>query len=403
MFNLKLLSIAIGALCLCGCTQDNGSLEDGENTITQVKSIKLTNSQSGIVKQYNESSLKLYNDLSKDVTNEDVVLSPISLLEWLGIYANASCNETQSQIFEYVGVSSQEEINALCNIIVTKMPDVDKGNCDYRQNNSVWVKTGCKLAEGFKSALLNQFHADIYNRNLTSEDFNKDLKAWIKNKTNGLVEANDLNACTNSEMCVVNTIYFKGLWSDKFETSLSKDDMFNNAKGMRYNRKFMNKDSKYNYTNADGYNAVRLNYGGGAFEMLITDAPEINSEYLNRVDATLELKEFNLSMPVLKISAKLDNQISESLKAQGVKNIWMEGNKDFKPSGINISDAVRVYHEAVIEVDEDGTKAAATTVTGVVTATVAERINEIKYNHPFTVIIREKSSNLILFIGKVNK
>lgn len=399
---MKFKSILLLAVALTACNNVD-KIDENETTPETIvaKKIKLTQKQSDIVNSYNNTSLDLFKEIKNSFGEEgdsdgEVVLSPASLLQLLGMYANATAGETSAQILNFLNIADILQLNELCGKL-KDLDDLDASSISFSQNNSAWFNTGCTPSESFISSLTDVFNCEFFEHNLESLDFEHDYYAWISKTTNGLLTESFLSPRTLSDLSLANTIYFKGEWANRFDANQTRNAIFTNIDGNPVGKDFMIKTFSVKYTDIENYNTVSLDYGHGAFSMLITDAPEVDNNLLSKFDDNLSLCNITLWLPKFKI-ATLYSGMNEILRNKGISNLFDESKADFTASGLKIKDGVNMYHQAAISVDESGATAVAVSGDGMYTSPGPAAI--VKYDKPFTFIIRENSTGMIVFMGR---
>jgi serpin B len=214
-----------------------------------------------------------------------------------------------------------------------------------------------------------------------------------------------------TRLVLTNAIYFKGNWAKQFKENRTKDAPFTLADGRKIDVPMMNQKAEFGYTETDTFQTLELPYVNEELSMIILLPKKFDA--LNEFEKTLTLE--NLAQWLSKINKrevmvfvpkfKMTSQfgLAPVLKSMGMKDAF-SSNADF--SGINGKRNLfisAVIHKAFVEVNEEGTEAAA--ATGVVmklTSVSPVRIPVFRTDHPFLFLIRDNLSGSILFIGRVD-
>ena len=241
------------------------------------------------------------------------------------------------------------------------------------------------------------------------------INKWVAEKTNNKVPTivNELDADT--VLVLVNAIYFKGDWLHKFNTTNTKEEDFHVSPSKAVNVEMMHtKSEKFNVGSNDELHcqAIELPYAGGNVSMfiLLPDPAETNLSELEKkltYEDLLTVKErfhmlpwdVNLWLPRFSLDQKLE--LKEALTGMGMPDLFTKRTADL--SGIDGSKNLfvsQVFHRAVVEVNEEGTEAAAATAV-VITAVSARRPEDFRADHPFLFFIQEKATKSILFLGRL--
>ena len=243
------------------------------------------------------------------------------------------------------------------------------------------------------------------------------INGWVNEKTHGKISSvidNNL-----FEAMLINAVYFKARWAGEFSREATKPDIFTNGDGTKSETDFMNKTARLDYCEFNGIQIVELPYANYEdktdeegnnvrnylkdfdFSMyLLMSDEEFSPEYiLNNALPLMESAEIQLSMPkfVIEYSASM-NDILMNLGIDKAFTPQAEFYNMFDGGNMFITG---VIHKAYIDVNERETEAAAVTAVAVGRgAAVREKPPEIKFNKPFTFVIRDNISGETLFVGE---
>jgi serpin B len=235
------------------------------------------------------------------------------------------------------------------------------------------------------------------------------INAWVDDQTEQRIpELLDQGTLDNlTRLVLVNAIYLKAAWLAPFEEDATTDLPFVRLDGTRLNVATMRQAGHFPYAEGDGWRAVELPYVGDSLAMTIIVPDDlaafeatVDQAAIGDVVAALEAQRIDLSLPKFGIESKLE--LNEVLKAMGMRLAFDPDRADF--SGITPVDDLYVsgvIHQANIDVDEEGTEAAAATaVTMDVTSAPRETI-EFRIDRPFLFALRDLPTGAILFLGRV--
>jgi len=240
------------------------------------------------------------------------------------------------------------------------------------------------------------------------------INQWVAEKTNKKVPKIVTDLSADTALVLVNAIYFKGDWLHKFNATNTKDEDFHVSPSKAVNVEMMHmKSEKFNV----GRNyelhcqAIELPYAGGNVSMfiLLPDRAETNLSELEKnltYEDLLSVKErfrmypqdVNLWLPRFSMDQKL--KLNKALSGMGMPDLFRKRTADL--SGIDGSKNLyvsQVLHRAVVEVNEEGTEAAASTGVGVLTSLQLPR--DFRANHPFLFFIQDKPTKSVLFLGRL--
>jgi serine protease inhibitor len=374
----------------------------------------LTPNETELVSADNRFGLKLFQQIVKSDSQENPVISPISVSMALGMTlngANGSTREAMESTLELQGLS-QQQINEAYQSLIKLLLSLDP-KVDFRIANSIWYRDGLSFEQEFIDLNKLYFNAVVHGldfSNLASRDI---INQWVSNNTNGRIKEIVEKINPNDIMFLINAIYFKGIWTYQFQEDLTHDDLFNLPNGTQIACHLMCQEGKFAYLDTDKFQAIDLPYGDGDFRMTIflpksgitveSLILSMDNNVLNQWFQSFSVQKGIIEIPKFELKYKI--QLKKVLTLLGMGIAFDPHGADFTKlySGPQNAFISRVLHKTYIKVDEKGTEAAAVTSV-VIDLTSAGNGNEFyfKANRPFLYIIRENHSNTILFIGKMS-
>jgi len=347
------------------------------------------------------------NLFKRNLSSENTLISPVSVLSALGMTSNGAREETLSQMEEVFGLS-REKINQLLDLYMRSLPDEDK--LKVSMANSIWFREGGSI-EVKKNFL--QTNSDYYNAGIYRSPFDeatlKDMNDWVSKETDGMIK-NILDEIPDDAMMyLINALSFDAEWETiYFDYQIRKDSF--TAEDGTVQRVDMMVSGENQYIEDDGAEGFIKNYAGGKYAFVALLPPEdvplseyiatLNGEKLHSLIKNAEQTEVHAMMP--KFTTEYDVELSEILISMGMEDAFDADKADLTDLGtadynLYIS---RVIHKTKIEVDEKGTKAGAATVVEVLVGSAAPEDPKIVYlDRPFMYLIVDTESYLPLFIG----
>jgi serpin B len=253
------------------------------------------------------------------------------------------------------------------------------------------------------------FDAEVTALDFASPSAAPTINAWVNDKTNGLItEIVDDPIAVNLVMFLINAIYFKGDWTFQFDKDLTDDAPFYLEDGGQVQVPMMRTSGEIEigHYRDDEVEAIDLTYGGKAYSMTIvmptgdggvsTLVQSLDAARWAEIIDGLTTSEWEVWMP--KYTLEYELELSEVLKALGMEIAFDELNADFSKISDWQTFISAVKHKTFVDVNEEGTEAAAVTSVevGVVSAPPA-----VIVDRPFVFAIREKFSGTIVFMGKI--
>ncbi len=343
--------------------------------------------------------------------NENFTISPLSLSEMLVMASNGANGETRKQINSIIGANdniSKESLNEAFNGLNEYLARVDS-KTTFTTANSVWIDEGFKVKPEFLSD--KKLIGETFYQKLSTIKTMDDINHWCDIKTSGCIK--DILTEPLDDYCrmvLANALYFKGMWKNKFSKDDTKEKEFTNSDGSKSKVQMMFQSSMFlGYEGLD-MDFVEFPYGNENYcmDVFLPHEDKKLDECMKDFDQkTFEeylkkaaMGEILVEMPRMKLNYK--TSLVKPLKAMGMTDAFSD-DADF--SGISnektyISDVIQA---TFVNVDEEGTEAAAVTVATLDNSVMPMRTSTFYINRPFAYIIREKTTGTILFMGKVRK
>ena len=385
-----------------------------EEILEPAKRIDLTEKQRERAEADNNFAFKMFKEVSKS-EGANTFFSPLSLNMALGMLYNGSSGNTRTEMINVLGLAdfSESEINAYYQKISHDLLEIDP-TTEMDIANSIWVRNTLPIKSHFIETGKQYFDAEVQALDFKSSNAANIINKWCADKTKNRINNIVANPMADEMMFLINALYFKSKWQleTRFDKDKTKSDDFTKTGNQKKKVNMMEQTTFLPYYADQHLQCVEIPYGNQAFSMVALLPPEnenINRliEYLghvkwqNIVDG-LQKQKVWLKLPRFKFECELPLN-------QPVMNVGMKLIFDTTRAGFaNISDvdlAVSdIKQKTFVEVNEEGTEAAAATSMIVVTGAVIKSIEPVRFfaDRPFLFLIREKSTGVILFIGRVD-
>jgi serpin B len=359
-------------------------------------------------------SLKLLQEILKQDAGKNVFISPASIAIALAMTYNGASGETQkamAQALELNGMSI-DEVNQAYASLKQSLENADP-KVTLNIANSLWLREGASLKDDFLQRNRTYFGADVTERNFADPATVAVINGWVKEKTHGKIEAIIDQISPQMVLFLINAIYFKGSWTTEFDKAKTSDQPFTLLDNSQKSVPLMTQSGKFQYYSGGDFQMVSLPYGDGRLSMLVLLPAESSSltQLEQKLTATnwqqwlgqLHEAEGTLKLPRFKL--EYEKQLNQTLKALGMGVAFDPQAADFSalysgPDNLFISD---VRHKTFVEVNEEGTEAAAVTSVGAETTSMREQPEpfEMIVNRPFMVAIRDSATGTLLFMGAI--
>lgn len=392
---------------------ENGNANWSVNEEVDESFLILSDVQHEMVNNNNSFAFSLYN---KTMGMNSRVVSPLSVTYLMSMLANGADGETQQQILATLGWAGEgiqqpslQDINDYSRMLIEKTARLDKA-VTVEIANYVAVNKEFKLNSKFQKSVERDYKAGVESLNFTSPSTLKRINDWCNDRTHGMIPSiiNELDPDAVSYL--MNAIYFNGTWKDKFSKEETKQEMFRGyTRDIQY-VDMMHRHGEYFYADGDGYSAVSIPYGNGAFRMTVILPTE--GSFLRDVMASMDggkfqalqrsMEKCNVDLKIPRFTTEVDLPLNDIISALGAPLIFSP-QADFSQFARGNFYVSKMFQKAKIEVSEEGTKAAAVTAAiMMMSAMRPEKKRNVVFHadSPFAYIISENSTGSIYFMGQ---
>lgn len=392
---------------------ENGNANWSVNEEVDESFLILSDAQHEMVNNNNSFAFSLYN---KTMGMNSRVVSPLSVTYLMSMLANGADGETQQQILATLGWAGEgiqqpslQDINDYSRMLIEKTARLDKA-VTVEIANYVAVNKEFKLNSKFQKSVERDYKAGVESLNFTSPSTLKRINDWCNDRTHGMIPSiiNELDPDAVSYL--MNAIYFNGTWKDKFSKEETKQEMFRGyTRDIQY-VDMMHRHGEYFYADGDGYSAVSIPYGNGAFRMTVILPSE--GSFLKDVMASMDggkfqalqrsMEKCNVDLKIPRFTTEVDLPLNDIISALGAPLIF-SSQADFSQFARGDFYVSKMFQKAKIEVSEEGTKAAAVTAAIMMMSAVRpEKKRNVVFHadSPFAYIISENSTGSIYFMGQ---
>ncbi len=410
------ISVAAGLNLITGCDKQSDNTDNTE--ITEPIEITLNAPEQLLAEKGKSFTFSLLSSvISSEETDKNISISPFSLNSSLAMLLNAVAGASKDSVKKAMGYDdfTISEVNSYFKKVREAVLSTDN-TTKVIIANSIWYRQEATPETPFVNINKSYFNAEIKPIDFSDQGNVKLINDWCSDKTNGLInEAIDIIK-PDDFMYMINALYFKAIWQKGYEfdkkNTVSKS--FNLARGGVAQVNMMKAEFKLPYYSDQNLSMISMPYGNGAFSMLFfLPAPTkdplqtavllSNEEYLNSVieEAYEKNQQQTVRVEVPKFKFRFNTSFNDILKERGMAIVYDPLRADFTDSFRGVPLVVTdVKQLNYINVDEEGTEAAAVTVVTVGVTSVPQ-VTEFRLDRPFLFAIRENTSGVILFAGRV--
>jgi serpin B len=389
-------------LCLFGCFD----IDFTRNIVRDVLAATEEPDVSSVASANTRFGFKLLRNLREREPGGNIFISPLSISIALTMTYNGAVGETERAMAEVLEIDALDlsTINnsnkALRNSLENPDPKVEISIA-----NSIWSRQGVEFNPEFLERNRAFFAAEIASLDFNSPQATDIINNWVNTNTNGKIEKIVERINQKVVLFLINAIYFKGNWQDEFNKSRTRTGVFHLSDGSEKQVQMMRREGEYPYFRGENFEATNLPYGDGRVSMYIF-LPNRNSNlnrFLRNLNdeswedwiSQLQDRRHELMLPRFKLEYEV--RLNDALEALGM-GIAFGGGADFSGMGPSLFIS-EVRHKTFVEVNEEGTEAAAVTaVVGVKSLPPAFRVDR-----PFFFAIYDTETETILFMGTVTE
>lgn len=366
-----------------------------------------------IVEANTKFGFNLFNEILKTEQNSNVFISPFSISVAAAMALNGASGETEQGMINTLQVQNidPEGINPGYAILQKALQTTDP-KVTLTIANSLWGNQDFSFDSDYLQRNSQFFDAEITSLDFTDPNSVNTINHWVNGKTNGKIPEIIDKISPDDVLFLINAIYFKGSWQTEFDPSNTRDGMFHLVDGSNKQVPMMFREDKYPFFYSKEFQAVSLPYGDGQIAMYIF-LPSVDSD-LNTFLESLNIENWEewisqfseqkvgVHIPKFKLEYKIE--LNQTLKNLGMEIAFNRSQADFSrmvspdtalTGNLYIS---KVDHKTFVEVNEEGTEAAAVTGIGI---SVTSSPPQFTVNRPFFFAIRDNETGTILFMGTV--
>ena len=361
-----------------------------------------------VSKSSNDFAFNLFRNLPTPETDNSFI-SPLSVSMALGMLLNGAEGDVRQSILNTIDFKdyTAEEVNEGFRDLTKLLLSMDR-KINFGLANSVWYRNDLTVKNQFSSVIQNHYDGIVKGLDFANPASKDIINAWVESKTNNRIK-NLINQINPDEvMFLVNAIYFKGDWTHQFDKSKTKKAPFTTLNGTTTQVDMMfSKGVSMKYKSTSDFQLLDLPYGNGQFRFTILlpheyagilDLTEtINAQTFNSTINSADSISAELELPKFKMTWKRD--LKPSLAQMGMLMVGFPLLFEGPTPPIQVG---RVIHQSFLEVNEEGSEAAAATAIGMEFTSIGpSRPTKITIDKPFLFMIREKHSGVILFMGQL--
>ncbi|MBN3894649.1 MAG: serpin family protein [Nostoc sp. NOS(2021)] len=412
-----LAAASVVLFSVLGCSQvDSNKSALAQSSLPQPETPlqkKTLNTDTKIVESSNKFGFKLFSEVLKNDRGEkNVFISPSSVAIALAMTYNGASGSTQQAMAKTLELQGMNlpEINSSYAAALKQLLDNPDAKVQLNIANSLWANQDISFAPDFLKRTQDFYKAKVSNLNFKDAAAPNIINNWVKENTNGKINKIVEKIQPDQVLFLISAIYFKGKWSKEFDKNQTAQHPFYITSGRQKQLPMMSQGGDYRYYQSKQFQAVSLPYGkDGKFSFYIF-LPKQNSnlkafyQNLNVENWEKWMTQFNKQKGFIRLPRfKTDYEVTlnDALKSLGMGEAF-SNKANFSGMGKNFAIS-EVKHKTFVEVNEEGTEAAAATSVGIVATAFREEPEPFRMivDRPFFCAIRDNQTGSVLFMGSI--
>ena len=358
---------------------------------------------------------KLYSEIGRQSAGKNVFISPVSVALALAMTYNGAEGETKQAMARGLELSgmSLEEVNRAYAELHRSFQALDP-KVQIEIANSLWGRKDTKFRPDFFQRTKEFYNAEVRALDFADASAPATINGWVKEKTHDKIGKIVDQIGQDSILFLINAIYFKGKWAEEFDKAETSDQDFTLSGGKVKKHPMMSQTGRYPYFKGDNFQAVSLPYGNKRVSMYVF-LPEKGTgleEFLKGMDGPAwdrwmsQFKETKGDIVLPRFKLEYEITLNDALKSLGMGLAFDADRADFSNM---LQESQRAFissvkHKSFVEVNEEGTEAAAVTSVEVQTTSIRVERDTFRMvvDRPFFFAIRDNQTGTILFMGSIN-
>jgi serpin B len=355
----------------------------------------------------NAFGFRLLDELARRDPDTNTFISGYSVATALAMTLNGARGETQRAIADTLmlkdmGYSDEQALNQASAALAKQLTALDP-RVQLQIANALWLREA--PAADFKQRLERYYAAEAAQLDFDSADAPRVINEWVKQKTAGKIDR-IVDDTRGVVALLANALYFKGAWAKPFDPGRTSERPFSLIDGGKRPLPMMTQAGKYPYVANDDFQAIALPYGEGRAQMFIfLPNPEstldrfrqqLNLDRWKRWTESFEDREGNVTLP--RFTVEYSGQLNDALSSLGM-DIAFSSQADFSRVGIGPLLISEVIHKTHLDVNEEGTEAAAVTAVSMIRSFMPLERFSMVIDRPFFCAICDSETSAVLFMG----
>lgn len=377
------------------------------------RAIELTQEQRAFVKKNNDFTFNFYRTLhASQQEKKSNVTSPLSVTYVMGMLNDGATGKTSEEITNVLGFGDggKTALNAYCQALIMQAPLADP-NVTLEMADIVAADDDVVFEDQYRMDMQDYYEAEVTSLDFSAPATLDYLNGWCNEKSHGMIPKIIDELSPEAKLVLMNAIYFKASWTEKFDENDTKEETFTKADGTTVKVPMMRRNAEIMYNANDVFSSVCLPFGSGDRFLMYVLLPSegktvddvinaLTNDYWEQNYKYSEPSYVKLKLP--RFETKSDFRLNEIISQMGAPTMFDIKKAEFPNMSKNFKELYvsLLKQKAAIEVSEEGAKASAVTV-AMMDGASGGFTNQADFfaNRPFVYLIQEWDTKTIFFIG----
>ena len=410
-YSLLLVCLSLGYM---SCNKSNIPTDVSQEDVQPADPIILTTKQAEKLAGDNAFAFNLFREVATSDDKENAFISPLSVTMALGMLFNGTSPDARAEMASVLGMSnfSDTEVNEYYQTMMQALLKIDPLSA-ISIANSIWSEKTFPVKQSFIDVNKKYYDAEVQSLDFLLQSTLDAINNWCAQKTNDKIEAILDQIPPNAVMYLINAVYFKSKWKFEFDNKYTKTTKFTLENGTQIDLDMMSQTATIPHYADEMLQCIEMPYGNQAFSMvaILPDWSKTLDDLVNYLDNTVwntmlfNFHEREVTVQFPRFKQECEFQLKNPIDNLGMHLIFHPGgnlNSIADDSEICVS---RIIHKTFVEVNEEGTEAAAVTAVETIKTSAGGSPQPVPFyaNRPFLYLIKENSTGAILFIGRMDE
>lgn len=409
LVKVNLMLVATGLLVACSSSDEIPEGKMVINMLPETRSVELTAEQKAFVGNNNDFAFNFYRAIHEMPNGKGSnICSPMSLTYVLGMIGDGATGTTAEELTQVLGFGNGDKkaVNEYCQALIEQAPKADP-SVMVQIANIVAADKSVTLTDLYAKDMRNYYKAEVASLDFSSTSAVDYLNKWCKKQTDGIIPHIIDNLDASTQLVLMNAIYFKATWTEKFDEKDTQEEGFTREDGTVVNVPMMHRNAFAVSAANETYRTLRLPFGSGdkwSMYILLPLEGKTTNDIIQSLDHESwtdnyyrNSEGYKMDIKIPRFTLESDLELNEAMRNLGCPSMFDKSEFSLISNNHHLS-VSQIKQKAAIEVNEEGTKTTAVTVDRMDGAVLWDP-SEFHADHPFVFLIQEEDTKSIFFIG----